>query len=126
MTLNHEDRSDLDSLFGDDEYDELENDNQDPQPPRSVISFPRAAIVSQNVGTIAPFPVPSSSEHHSSGCISSASIPLTRNSVEPHSRPEARGKRNASPRADQPSKKRRVESDDALSGANARVAKQLA
>ncbi|KAG8747290.1 hypothetical protein FRC10_001469 [Ceratobasidium sp. 414] len=126
MTLNHEDRSDLDSLFGDDEYDELENDEQDFQPPRSVISFPRAAAVSQNVGTIAPFPVPSSSEHHSSGYISSASIPLTRNSVEPRSRLGARGKRNASPRADQPSKKRRVESGDSSSSAKIRVAKQLA
>ncbi|KAG9091881.1 hypothetical protein FRC06_000346 [Ceratobasidium sp. 370] len=126
MTLNHEDRSDLDSLFGDDELDELENDEHDFQPPRSVISFPRAAVVSQNVGTIAPFSVPSSSEHHSSGYISSASIPLTRNSVEPHPRSEARGKRNASPRADQPSKKRRVESDDSSSSAKTRVAKQLA
>ncbi|KAG8782279.1 hypothetical protein FRC12_020993 [Ceratobasidium sp. 428] len=122
MACDHEDHSDIDSLFGDDELDDEES--QDTQTPRPVISFPRAAAVSQNVGTIAPFPVPSSSEHTSSGSISSASIPLTRNSVEPHSRPEARGKRNASPPAAQPNKKRRVESNDSASSMNLRTARK--
>ncbi|KAG8688973.1 hypothetical protein FRC09_012634, partial [Ceratobasidium sp. 395] len=122
MACDHEDHSDIDSLFGDDEfYDEESRDTQTPCP---AISFPRAAAVSQNVGTIAPFPVPSSSEHTSSGSISSASIPLTRNSVEPCLRPEARGKRNASPPAAQPNKKRRVESNDTASSMNLRTARK--
>ncbi|KAG9120810.1 hypothetical protein FRC07_003548, partial [Ceratobasidium sp. 392] len=125
MTSDREDHSDLESLFGEDQScDEHENDRQATRPPCSVISLPRAATVLQNVGTIAPFPVPVSSEHHSSGCISSASIPLMRNSVEPQSRPEARGKRNASPQPGQSNKKRRVESDSAPN-IKTRATKQL-
>ncbi|QRV75149.1 hypothetical protein RhiJN_03164 [Ceratobasidium sp. AG-Ba] len=116
MAIDDGDHSDLDSLFGDGLSD---NETQNLQPSRAVISFPRVAVASQNVGTIAPSPVLSSSEHHSSGSLSSASIPLTRDSVQPSS------KRNAPPVADQPNKRRRVESDDSASN-KIRAARELA
>ncbi|QRW04065.1 hypothetical protein RhiLY_03064 [Ceratobasidium sp. AG-Ba] len=116
MAIDDGDHSDLDSLFGDGLSD---NETQNLQPSRAVISFPRVAVASQNVGTIAPSPVLSSSEHHSSGSLSSASIPLTRDRVQPSS------KRNAPPVADQPNKRRRVESDDSASN-KIRAARELA
>ncbi|CAE6493014.1 unnamed protein product, partial [Rhizoctonia solani] len=107
-SLSHED---LDSLFGDAEYqDELENEPQSVNK-RSMIQFPRAAVLSQNVGTIAPFSVPSSTEHpHSSGHLSSPSILPTMSTVSEANLPI--GKRSISPGPSPQSKRRRIDTED--------------
>ncbi|CAE7123562.1 unnamed protein product [Rhizoctonia solani] len=115
-SLSHEDHADLDSLFGDVEYqDELENEPQIVRK-RSMIQFPRAAVLSQNVGTIAPSSVPSSTEHHSSGHLSSPSILPTMSTVS-----EATlscGKRNASPGPSPQTKRRRIDTESSASTNN--------
>ncbi|KAF8753286.1 hypothetical protein RHS01_07155 [Rhizoctonia solani] len=105
---SHEDHTDLESLFGDGEYqDEAESEPQATQK-RSMIQFPRAAVLSQNVGTIAPSSVPSSTEHtHSSGRLSSHSISpamSTVSKVYSHN-----NKRDASPGPGPQTKRRRVD-----------------
>ncbi|KAB5596189.1 hypothetical protein CTheo_461 [Ceratobasidium theobromae] len=105
---SHEDHSDLDSLFGDDEEERVIQESQQ----RSIIRFPRAAVLSQNVGTIAHSSVPSSTEH-SSGPMSSPSISPTRDIVPEEATSIFQGKRNAAPTPHQPNKKRRVEFDSA-------------
>ncbi|KAH7341682.1 hypothetical protein B0J17DRAFT_647507 [Rhizoctonia solani] len=107
---SHEDHSDLDSLFGDDEYqDEADNEPQTTHK-RSMIQFPRAVVISQNVGTIAPSSVPSSTEHpHSSGHLSSHSILPAMSTVS--EAPLPHGKRNASPVPSPQTKRRRVDTE---------------
>lgn len=110
VSPTYEDHSDLDSLFGDGEVDDEQEENLQSVSHRSVISFPRAAITSQNVGTIAPSSVPISSEHPPSpGPVSSASMTLASSVDEARSPPRAQGKRAASPELNEPNKKRRVE-----------------
>ncbi|CAE6461680.1 unnamed protein product [Rhizoctonia solani] len=111
---SHEDHSDLDSLFGDAEYqDEVDNEPQITHK-RSMIQFPRAVVISQNVGTIAPSSVPSSTEHpHSSGHLSSHSILPAMSTVS--EAPLPHGKRNASPAPSPQTKRRRVDTEAPVS-----------
>ncbi|KAF8699310.1 hypothetical protein RHS03_07444, partial [Rhizoctonia solani] len=105
---SHEDHTDLESLFGDGEYqDEAESEPQATQK-RSMIQFPRAAVLSQNVGTIAPSSVPSSTEHtHSSGRLSSHSISPAMSTVSKAY--SHNNKRDASPGPGPQTKRRRVD-----------------
>ncbi|KDN44207.1 hypothetical protein RSAG8_05680, partial [Rhizoctonia solani AG-8 WAC10335] len=114
---SHEYHTDIDSLFGDAEYqDEPENEPQTIHK-RSMIQFPRAAVLSQNVGTIAPSSVPSSTEHpHSSGHLSSPSTLPTMSAVS--EAPLSHGKRNASPGPSPQTKRRRVDTEDPVSRNN--------